>query len=183
MHAYGSPRAYVDNYLITGNICYDAGQFLVGGGRPSQNIRVLGNSLYGVGMQLGYSAPSNEDCEVRDNLIVNGGLSINKFQRVVKEGNMVLGKGDPRPDGPVRVEVRPSHYDSRRAHVAVFNWSKQAKVELLVDKFLKTGERYRLLNPRELFGAPVAQGVYQGQPISVPVVGEFAAWVLLKVGG
>ena len=183
VHAYGSSRAYVDNYLITGNICYDAGPFLVGGGRPSQNIRVLGNSLYGVGMQLGYSAPSNADCEVRDNLIVNGGLSINKFQSVAQEGNLVLGQGDPRPDGPVRVEVRPSNYDSRRAHVAVFNWSKQAKVELLVDTFLRPGERYRLLNPRELFGAPVAQGVYQGQPISVPVVGEFAAWVLLKVGG
>src|SRR5262245_9154025 len=31
MHAYGSSRAYVDNYLIEGNICYVGGRFLVGG--------------------------------------------------------------------------------------------------------------------------------------------------------
>ena len=34
MHAYGSSRAYVDNYVAEGNIVYDAGQFLIGGGRP-----------------------------------------------------------------------------------------------------------------------------------------------------
>ena len=57
MHAYGSKRAYVDNYLIEGNIAYKANMFLIGGGRPSHDIRVLENYLYGVSMQIGYSAP------------------------------------------------------------------------------------------------------------------------------
>jgi hypothetical protein len=57
LHAYGSKRADVDNYRVEGNICYNAGPFLIGGGKPSHNIRVLDNFLYGVRMQLGYDAP------------------------------------------------------------------------------------------------------------------------------
>src|SRR5437899_265493 len=68
LHAYGSRRAYVDNYVVEGNICYDGGTFLVGGGRPSRNIRVSNNYLHGVSMQIGYDAPHNEDCEVRENV-------------------------------------------------------------------------------------------------------------------
>src|SRR5205085_12458403 len=77
LHAYGSRNAYVDNYLVEGNIAYNAGSFLIGGGRPSHNIRVVRNYLYGVSMQIGYNAPFNEACVVRENVIVNGGLSIN----------------------------------------------------------------------------------------------------------
>ena len=57
----GSSRAYVDNYLLSGNICYDAGPFLVGGGRPSHNIRVLDNYLYNINMQIGYAAGATMD--------------------------------------------------------------------------------------------------------------------------
>src|SRR5262249_25038322 len=56
LHAYGSKRAYVDNFRIEGNVAYNAGTFLVGGGRPSHHIRVLDNYLYGVSMKIGYSA-------------------------------------------------------------------------------------------------------------------------------
>ena len=48
LHAYGSARAYVDNYLVAGNIAYAADTFLIGGGRPSHNIRVRDNVLHGV---------------------------------------------------------------------------------------------------------------------------------------
>jgi hypothetical protein len=180
MHAYGSSRAYVDNYLVEGNIAYDGGTFLIGGGRPSQGIRVLDNDLYRVAMQLGYSAPSNEDCEVRGNVLVGGGLSINKFKKVVKEDNLVLGPNDPRPAQPALIHVRPNRYDPKRANVAVFNWSKQPAVELAPGEFLKPGDDYRLMNPRDLFGKPVAEGKFDGKAIRVPVEGEFAALVLLK---
>src|SRR5207248_2209778 len=81
------------------------------------------NYLYGVPMQVGYSAPSNEDCEVRDNVIVNAGLSINKYKKAVNEGNLVLAKGAPRPKG-VRTVLRPNKYDPNRANLALFNWEK-----------------------------------------------------------
>ncbi len=181
MHAYGSSRAYVDNYLVTGNICYDGGRFLIGGGRPSRNIRVLKNYLFNVGMQIGYSAPHNEDCEVRDNVIVGGGLHIRNYKKAVNEGNLVLAKGDPRPEGSVaRFEMRPNRYDRQRLHVAIFNWAKKPNVELLPLPLLEPGDRYRLMNPRDFFGKPVVAGTFQDTPIRVPVKGEFAAFVLLK---
>lgn len=179
MHAYGSRRAYVDNYLVQRNIAYDAGTFLIGGGRPSRGIRVLGNFLHGVAMQIGYNAPENEDCEVRDNVIVNGGLSINKYKKAVNEGNLVLGKNDPRPAG-VRVELLPNRYDPGRANVAIFNWAGKTTAEINPGGLLRPGDKFRLMNPREMFGRPVVAGTFDGTPIQAPVVGEFAAFVLLK---
>jgi hypothetical protein len=181
LHAYGSSQAYVDNYLVAGNVCYDAGTFLIGGGRPSRNIRAAGNYLYNVNMQIGYSAPYNENCGIRDNLIVGGGLQINNYRNVVQEGNLILGKNDPRPkDADVRIVLRPNRYDPNRVNLAVFNWAKKPAVDVLPKSFLKAGDAYRLMNPREFFGKPVVSGTFDGKPIRVPVDGEFAAFVLLK---
>jgi hypothetical protein len=179
LHAYGSGRAYVDNYLIQGNIAYKAGTFLIGGGKPSRNIRVRENYLYGVTLQVGYSAPYNVDCEVRDNVIVNGELRINKYKKTVKEGNLVLPRGAPRP-GQTRAILRPNKHDARRANLIVLNWEKKAAVDVDARTFLKSGETYRLLDPRNFFGRPVRDGIYNGTPIRVPVAGDFAAFVLLK---
>jgi len=181
VHAYGSGRAYVDNYLIKENICYNAGTFLVGGGRPSRNIRVLKNYLYRVPMQIGYSAPYNEDCEVRENLIVQGGLSIDKYRKAVNEGNVILraGQQDPVLDG-LRIVLHPNAHDLDRFHLAVFNFAKKPEVSLRLGATLKQGEKYRLLDPRNFYGKPVTEGTYTGDPIKVPVKGEFAAFVLMK---
>jgi hypothetical protein len=179
MHAYGSSRADVDNYLVEGNICYSAGPFLIGGGKPSHNIRVFRNVLFNVPMRLGYNAPYNEDCEVRDNVIVNGSLAINDYRRVVNENNLVLSKEDPRPK-EARVVLRPSRYDPRRANLALFNAERQPIVEVVTDGFLKRGDRFRLMDPRDFFGRPVLTGRYNGRSMRVPVTGEFAAFVLLK---
>ena len=181
LHAYGSSQAYVDNYLVEGNICYDAGTFLIGGGRPSRNIRAAENYLCNVNVQIGYSAPHNEDCQIRDNIILGGGLQINNYKRVMKEGNLVLGKNDPRPkDLDARIVLRPNRYDPHRANLAVFNWAKKPAVHLLPKSFLQPGDKYRLIDPRDFFGKPVVAGTFDGKPIRVPVAGEFAAFVLLK---
>ncbi len=118
MHAYGSSRAYVNGYLAEGNICYDAGTFLIGGGRPSHRIRVLTNFLYGLNLQLGYNAPTNFDCEVLGNTIVNGGLIINRFGQVIQRGHRLLGKSAPRPSVP-EIILRPNKYDPLRARLAI----------------------------------------------------------------
>lgn len=181
MHAYGSSRAYVDNYVVEGNICYDGGHFLIGGGRPSRNICAAENCLYNVSMQIGYAAPHNEDCEIRDNLILGGQLQINKYKKVVKRGNLVVGKNDPRPKGlEARIVLRPNRYDPHRANLAVFNWAKKPAVDLLPKSFLQPGDKYRLMNSRDFFGEPVVAGTFDGKAIRVPVAGEFAAFVLLK---
>jgi hypothetical protein len=172
MHAYGSSRAYVDNYLIEDNIVYGHGPFLVGGGRPSRGIRVRRNHLHGVPMRIGYGA-DNEDCEVRDNVVDGGALSITKFRSVVDRGNI--------RSLPGRLSVlTPDRYDPDRAHAVVFNGEKAAEVAVDVASFLKPGEPYRLQDPEDVFAAPLAAGTCEGPTIMAPVKGEFAAFVVLR---
>ncbi len=179
VHAYGSDQAYVNNFLLEENICYERGPFLVGGGRPSQNIRVLKNYLYGIDMRIGYGAPHNEDCEIRDNVIVNGSLNIDRYKKVTQQGNLILAKNQQRPEG-TKCILLPNRYDKNRAHLAIYNWDKAETVEVKVAPFLKAGDAYRLMDPQNFFGDPVAAGRCEGATIRAPVKGEFGAFVMLK---
>ena len=179
LHAYGSSRADVDNYHVEGNLFYDSGKFLIGGGKPSRHIRVFTNFLHNLSLQLGYNAPYNEDCEVRGNVIANGTLSINKYKQAVNEENLVLDKDAPRPQA-AKIILRPNQYDRRRAHLAIFNWEKKPAVSVDTSGFLNRGDKFRLLNPRDFFGPPLLSGTFDGEPLSVPVSGEFAAFVVIK---
>ena len=64
----------------------------------------------------------------------------------------------------------------------MLNWEKRPEVEVDAGEFLKAGESYRLLDPRDVFGKPVRTGTADGRPIRVPVAGEFAAFVLITNG-
>ena len=203
MHAYGSSRAYVDNFLMEGNIAYDGGPFLVGGGKPSHNIRVLGNYLYNVDMRIGYSAPHNEDCTINNNIVVNGGLEIKNYREgdvrdnlivngdirmvespdVVKEDNQIASASDLRSKEQL-VILRPNKYDPDRANLAIYNWNKTLAIQVDVSGFLNDGERFVLKDPVHFFGDPVHWGVCEGDKIMIPMYHrEFAAFVLLKNAG
>ena len=84
------------------------------------------------------------------------------------------------PAEPPLVVLRPNKYDHARANLAIFNWSKQASVDVDASSFLRAGDEYRLMNPRDFFGKPALEGKYTDTPISVPMEGEFAAFVLIK---
>jgi hypothetical protein len=176
VHAYGSERAYVNNYLLTENICYGRGPFLVGGGRPSHGIRVCRNYLYGVDMRLGYDAPYNEDCEVRDNVIARGWLEITDYRKVVQEGNLTV-VGNDRPTG-ARAVLLPNRYDASRAHLAIYNWDRAEAVDVEVGGFLRDGEAAVLLDPVNPFGDPVATAVCRNGRIRVPTQDEFVVFLV-----
>jgi len=178
LHAYGSKNAYVDNYLVEGNIAYAGGIFLIGGGRPSRGIRVFRNFLHGVSMQIGYDAPENEDCEVRGNVVV-GGLDIKRYKKVVNEGNVVVGPDAARAKGALAV-LRPNKYDPLRANLAVYNWDKGAEVTVDASAWLKDGQAFELRNPKDFFGKPVQQGRCQAGKIRIAAPTEFSAFVVLK---
>jgi hypothetical protein len=182
LHAYGSQQAYVDNYLVRRNVCYEAGLFLIGGGRPSHDIRVSDNVLYRVGMRIGYSASQNEDCEVMGNWIVRGNLEILRYQRVVDRDNRVLGPDSPRPTLPTQVLVQPYRLDPNRANVAMFNGAARTSMAVDPAPLLQPGMTFRLLNPRDFYGKPVLSGTYHGKPIDVSIQGEFSAYVLVRDG-
>ena len=179
LHAYGSSRAFVDNYHVEGNMAWAGNTFLIGGGQPSRGIRVLTNLFHGVPVQLGYDAPTNVDCEVRGNILVNAGLKIQRFHQVRQEGNLLLGGKEPRPEG-YDVVLRPNRYDTNRAHLAIFNWQRASEVEVDVAAFLRPRDRYRLQDPRDFYGQAVLSGTTSDGLLRVPMQGEFAAFVLLR---
>lgn len=179
VHAYGSERAYVNNFLLEENICYERGPFLIGGGRPSRNIRVFRNYLYGISMRIGYTAPHNENCEVRDNVIFNGSLDITRYKQVEQEANLVVRKGQEPPDR-ARSFLLPNRYDRNRAHLAVYNWDGSEEVDVAAVPFLRDGDSYRVMDPRDFFGRPLSQGTCRGGTIGLSVKREFGAFVILK---
>jgi len=168
VHAFGSSKAYVDHFLIEDNIAYARGPFLVGGGRPSRGIRVFRNHLHGIGMRLGYTAPENEDVEVRDN-VAPGGLSVNKFKRVVDEGNL-------RALPARKVVVIPNAYDPDRAHVAIYNGARAEAVELELPGW----PAVRLMDPKDVYGKPALEGRLTEGKIRVPMAGDFAVFVAFR---
>jgi len=181
VHAYGSEQAYVNNYAVTDNICYGKGPFLIGGGRPSHGIRAFRNYLYGVDMRIGYTAPYNEDCEVSDNMIVNGHLEIANYRKAVQQNNLVLAASAARPTGAKSI-LLPNKYDPIRLYLAVYNWDKADMAEVKTGDLLRDGDAIELLDPKALFGDPVAKATCTGGMIRVPIQGEFAVFVL-RIGG
>ena len=179
LHAYGSERAYVNNYLVTENICYAPGPFLIGGGRPSHGIRVYGNYLYGIDMRIGYGAPANEDCDIRDNVIVNGRLEIDRYRKAVQQNNLIVAKNDPRP-AQTKSVLLPNQYDPDRAHLVIYNWDKVETVEVDAGGFAKDGDVIELFDPKDLFGTPTAAPTRRNGIIRVPIHDEFTVF-LVKV--
>lgn len=178
VQAYGSKNAYVDNYLCEDNVAYGMGRFLIGGGRPSNNIRVYRNHLYQVDLQLGYNAPFNVDCDLRDNRIFRGSLVIQNYQTVKQEGTWIFKENEK----PTKTEafVLPNVYEQGRAHVVIYNWSGDATTMVNVSKLMTDGQSFVLLDPKKMYGDPVQTGVVMNGTVEIPTPGEFSVYVLRK---
>lgn len=191
IQAYGSSKAEVSGFRIEGNIAFapiKEGQrerILIGGGRPSRRIRATDNVLYEVPLQLGYTAPYNEDATVMSNWIVNATLAIHGFREVVQRGNVILPPGQPRPQRSADVILRPSRYAPGRANLAIFNWERRAHVDVELSAVLQRGQSFHIVSALNFYGQPVAAGTFDGRPVSVPIPveprtgdGEFCAFVV-----
>ena len=131
-------------------------------------------------MRIGYTAPENENCELRNNLIVNADLDIVRYKEVVNEGNIIMKKDRDRPKG-VKADLLPNKFDRNRAHLVIFNWDKTQTAEVTTNGFLESGEKFQLMDPKNLFAAPLFEGTCQAGKIRLPIKAEFAVFVLLKV--
>jgi hypothetical protein len=77
------------------------------------------------------------------------------------------------------VFIRPNQYEPGRAHVAVFNWGNAPTVSVdLSASGLSTGQAFEIRSATAYFAAPVYSGTYDGSPVSLPIVGEFASFVV-----
>ena len=67
--------------------------------------------------------------------------------------------------------VQANRYESGRAHVVVYNWSGAATALVDVSGLLQPGDHYQLHNAQDIFGAPVATGTYDGNPVAASMAG------------
>jgi hypothetical protein len=200
IQAYGSgdgAKSYTNNFLVTDNIAFNAGQFLIGGGRPSGGLKVHRNYIYGVPMWVGYYwSDRNDDCDVRDNYVANQNLNFFNFTKIEQSGNTVINgetkfhktrdsftaeKGQPAP-AEAKVVLLPNKYDPARANLAIFNWKKETQVEVPFKGFLKPGEKFRVMDSKKFFGEPVFRGLVDDNGMAKVPMGaaEFGAFVVVK---
>jgi hypothetical protein len=75
-----------------------------------------------------------------------------------------------RPAG-VWTFVRPNKYEQGRANVVIYNWDAQDSVKIDLSGVLKPGSAYEVRDAENFFGAPVASGTYDGNPVNFPMKG------------
>jgi hypothetical protein len=175
---------------------------IFGGGKPAHRLIVRNNYTYypaqsgGRGADIGYVLPCR-DALVADNMFV-GTTSIDlKCEASTFSGNRLFGAVvDPAgtldrsnvvlstPPTQADVFVRPNKYETGRAHIVIYNWSRLSSVAVdtaLLRRadgrpMLAPGDRYELRDAQNFFGEPVAAGTYQGETaLLVPMTGLEAA--------
>jgi hypothetical protein len=108
VHAYGSSKAFINNFRVEGNVSFNDGAakdpkslnpaILVGGGSPSEHIEVVENYTYSTGLGgtsllLGYGA-KNKDAVVRDNYFV-GPANLQRWESLTLVGNTFIASAAP----------------------------------------------------------------------------------------
>lgn len=175
------------------------GNILAGGDVPMSAVDVSGNFLFfsgtdGENMRLGYAPLANGDVTAQGNYIWGGetGLRVQQWQRADVHGNVVGGARrllveaaaplerinllyrsltNDVPKAPA-VFVRPNRYEPKRAFIVVYNFPRRDTVRADVKAILSPGERYELRSVQNVFGAPLARGVYTGESIALPMTAD-----------
>jgi hypothetical protein len=69
------------------------------------------------------------------------------------------------------VFVRPNRYEAGRAHIVVYNWAGASSVGVNVSSVLPAGTAYEVRNAEDFFAAPILSGIFDGQPLQLPMTG------------
>jgi hypothetical protein len=70
-----------------------------------------------------------------------------------------------------RVFVRPNRYEAGRANIIVYNWDNLGSVTVDVSPVLASGAPYEVRNAQDFFAPPVLGGVFDGNPLLLPMTG------------
>ena len=194
MQFVGSATAYTDQFYVARNVVSNSldpsrNKLRIGWTNPSNHLRVLDNITYGTRLLVG-EVPGGDD------VVVTGNRCWSYIE--IDAGTTNLTASDnfawfrdwsaPEMDGvtiPIPTEpfvfVLPNAYDSDRANLAIQNYPGLAEVQVDVSSFLQIGDSFQLKAPDDFYGQSVLEGTYTGHPISIPMAGEFSAFVMLKV--
>jgi len=69
------------------------------------------------------------------------------------------------------VFVMPNEYEAGRAHIAIYNWALNSSVNVNLSNVLVVGDQYAVYAVEDYFGSPVQMGIYDGNPVAVPMTG------------
>jgi hypothetical protein len=179
VHAWGSRKAFVKNFRIHDNIFFD-GKFVVSWGWPPVNVETTRNYFYNIEARYGYGQSECKDCSFTNNVLLNGSLNV-EFKNATVKDNLVVKSDAPPKDEAAKAVVLPNKYDPKRAHMAIYNWKKAETVEAGFSPFLKEGDSFRMMDPKDLYGKPLFEGkAGKDGKTAVPVKGEFGAFVVFK---
>jgi len=70
-----------------------------------------------------------------------------------------------------KVFVRPNRYEPGRANIIVYNWDDLSSVPVDVASVLPVGVSYEIFNVQDLSAPPVLSGVFDGEPLLLPMTG------------
>lgn len=76
------------------------------------------------------------------------------------------------PPAGIKVIVRPNQYEPGRAHIVVYNWDLANFVDVDVSSLLPIGAKYEVRDVNNYFGTPIAQGIYNGTPLRLPLAAK-----------
>lgn len=197
IHIYGSENAYLDNYVIEGNTGFDNGvlspsagaktQFIIGGGRVSNNLTLRDNSSFFSGNagrnEIGYGAGCTNLLAERNFFVAPLAMKLS-CTAVTFTGNLFYGTLDGmsaaqfpnntyttvQPRG-LQVLLRPNRYEPGRGNVTVYNWDNLSSVNVSLASILPVGTAYEIRDAQNFYGPPVVTGVYQGGTVTIPMTG------------
>lgn len=188
----------IQGYDIAGNIWFQSGSSasgddtlkdncLIGGLQPASRIMLRENMGWAAGpshrgLRLGYSYSPNDDITMINNYLSGATFFAQAWNSITMTGNTFLGDvtGVDLLDFPDNVHVtqqpvenkifiRPNRYEPGRAHIAVYNWTFVETQSIDLSSVLNVGEAYEIRNAQNWHAGPVLSGIFDGNPIILPL--------------
>jgi len=164
---------------------------LIGGYQPVKNLTLKNNQGYSHnsrGTRLGYGGSVTGQTAnisnnyLSENLWIAGSwsnlniLNTSVFRGLTDSASTYITNGtngntvttSPSLTGK-KVFVKANAYDPRRAKIVIYNNDEDAEVSVDLSGLLKAGEAYRIHSVFALFNNPLLTGIYDGNPISIPM--------------
>lgn len=168
-----------NNLQMTGNSFLGGGELLVVNtptGKRVSNYTWNNNTYYSAttAFPIGYKPADGE----------GRNYSVRDFQAAA--GPDTVSTTLPGRPANAQVFYRQNRYDPNRTHIAVYNWGLRDTVQLNFSGILRVGDRYHLRNAQKFFGPPILSGIYDGNPVAVPMrnvalsAPEFNVFILFR---
>jgi len=164
---------------------------LVGGLQPADRVLLQDNMGWADAwsersVRLGYEDLVNGSVALHGNYFAGATIFAAPWTEIEMSGNTFYGEVEgvdaslysdnaflaetERPTGST-VFVRPNLFEPGRAHIVVYNWDLADSVEVDISGVLDAGASYKIMNAQDFLSDPVATGVFDGSPVSLPMTG------------